>query len=68
MNYNNATKVCDDGKQCEYDIIVGRQWHGQTKHKVFRVIMDKESLVISCECKNFKFKGIMCSHSFRVFH
>lgn len=34
----------------------------------FFVTLDRESLAISCDCKNFEFKGIMCSHSLRVFH
>ncbi|XP_021834959.2 protein FAR1-RELATED SEQUENCE 5-like [Spinacia oleracea] len=68
MSYNNATKISDDEKQCVYDVIVRRQWYGRTKRTIFQVTMDKGTLEVRCDCKNFEFKGIMCSHSLRVFH
>lgn len=68
LTYTNATKIQDNGKECLYDIAVRRLKDGRTKRVSFRVTMDKESLDIRCECKNFEFKGIMCSHSLCVFH
>ncbi|KAL9659486.1 hypothetical protein QQ045_024292 [Rhodiola kirilowii] len=68
MTYANAVKIRGNGNYSEYDVTVRRQQYGKTKRTIYHVTMDKELLQMRCDCKNFEFKGIICSHLLCAIH
>lgn len=67
MAGNIATKVGETDTEVLYDVLSKTFRVGWTTKRVHRVVFEKQTTEVHCECKNFEFRGILCSHALRVF-
>ncbi|KAL4323438.1 hypothetical protein GQ457_11G022480 [Hibiscus cannabinus] len=66
VTYTSARKVQDGERVCVYEVMTKKtKW---PQRQQFKVTLDKVTYDVNCECKNFEFKGILCSHVIRVYH
>ncbi|KAK8613250.1 hypothetical protein V6N13_101017 [Hibiscus sabdariffa] len=66
VTYTSARKVQDGERVCVYEVVTKKtKWPHRQQ---FKVTLDKVTYDVNCECKNFEFKGILCSHVIRVYH
>lgn len=66
---NNTASIkqqSDDGV-VEYDVCVKSFRPGWTRRRNFSVVMKRSMNEVTCCCRNFEFRGILCSHALRVF-
>lgn len=67
MSYNSGTLKSEDGSRAVYEVLVKLFRKAYTRKTVFTVTYDRVTNLVSCDCKNFEFKGILCAHALRVF-
>lgn len=65
--YANALRVEDDVNVCTYVVTVKVPYFRRTRCYKYRVTLQKDNTDVKCECKNFEFRGILCTHILRVF-